>query len=244
MAIFQAIVASATLALASAFCQDANESYDPDCFGHIQWAMAQGHWDHPDWYPNGTSFESVVDVQCALFLKMGGLHDGNSHNCSHRPCEAISTGMAEGGDPEISYCFPRTVESTEGGGPSIEWWGWVLIVLAVLLVGALAAFALGLFGTKKPKKKRAIKVEPTPEPPVETVVAPMTSYVEVAPPIYTYMQQPTYQQSVVEPMYVSSIAQPLSLAQPVSMAQPVLMEYTGPVYHQDAVATTVMPLMS
>lgn len=236
MAIFQAIVASATLALASAGCQDANESYDPDCWGHIQWAMAQGHWDHPDWYPNGTSFESVVDVQCALFLKMGGLHDGNSHNCSHRPCEAISTSMAEGGDPEIKYCLPRPETMEEGPPWYTMWWVWVLIVI---LVGALAALAFFfLCGTKKPKKKRAVKVEPTPEPPVETAVTPLTSYVEVAPPIYTYVQQPTYQQSVVEPMYVSSIAQP------VSMAQPILMEYTGPVYHQDAVATTVMPIMS
>jgi hypothetical protein len=111
--------------------------------------------------------------------------------------------MTNGGDLDVQYCSPPApVTVTEAPGPSIEWWGWVLIVAAVIALGVVAAYALGLFGAKKPKKKRAVKVEPTPAP----EEAPL-----IAPPIYTYAQQPT--SVVTAPPVYTYASQPTTIVQ-------------------------------
>jgi hypothetical protein len=163
---------------------DANMSDDVKCASHIEWAKSIGLASHEDWYPNGTT-TSDADLQCSLYLKAGPQvngsleGEGEGHNCTLPACTPISESMMAAGDALVLEQCVRPAPPVMEEGPSIEWWGWVLIVAAVVLLGLVVAWALGLFGPKKPKKKRAVKVEPAPAPEVE-----------VAPPIYTYIAEP------------------------------------------------------
>lgn len=179
-------------------CEDVTLETDPNCFNHINWAIGLGMDAHPEWYPEGTT-ANATDVQCALFIMTHDdiKHDG--HNCTVPPC-SISASMLASTDETVKMCLPPPVKE-EVEGPSIQWWGWVLIVAAVLGL-ALAAFGGVLFAKKKKKPKptptRATTVEPAA--PEETVSL-------VAPPIYTYVQQPQpVYTTVAEPVYVGTIA--------------------------------------
>lgn len=158
----------------------------------MEWAIQQGESAHPDWYPKGST-ESAVDVQCSLFLMTQDDVVGNGHNCTLPPCAAISESMTESGGSKVDACSPPIVHETEQG-PSMDWWGWVLIVAAVLALAAGIAFAMGYFGgSRKPKsKKRSIKPIPAAtEPPAEVPVAVAPVVTAIAPPVY--FQAPVYE---------------------------------------------------
>lgn len=234
---------------------------DKTCWYHVQWAMETGVEKHPDWYPGGTT-KAEADVQCALYLKNIGVNEGLSHSCNLPPCAKISDSMMN--DPQRSHDVNKclvawtttpparsaeleiTTTTTEAPGPSIEWWGWVLIALAVLgLCGAIAALFMGK--KKAPAKKRAMPKPPAPEPvpeaaplvtstytlPVATsmIVAPpvltappvVTSTV-VAPPVYETVMQPT---TVMAPPVYETVMQPVAAPQIVTAA-PVYETFTQP----------------
>jgi len=194
-------------------CATVSETVEKKCYDHVQWAITDGVGQHRDWYPDGMT-RSEQDVQCALYLNAFNDISDDSHNCTLPPCEGLSVNMSASTDKKVQELCLKPIEETEAAGPSLEWWGWVLIVAASLALIGGVAFALGLF-TKKPKKKRAVKaVQPTP---VETAAAPLPAY-SVAPPIYTYQAAPVYQAT-----------QSISVAAPsVITAAPVYA--TAPVY--------------
>merc|ERR1712100_725676 len=81
-----------------------------------------------------------------------------------------------------------TTTTTEAPGPSIAWWGYLLIALAVVgCIGAVVAFLL--FGKKKaPAKKRAIPKAPEPAPaPAPPPVATTSVSMPIAAPVYQYV---------------------------------------------------------
>lgn len=231
------------------------------CWFHIKWARDIGVEKHPDWYPVGTT-KSEPDVQCALYLKNIGANEGPSHSCNLPPCAKISDSMMTGGH-DVEKCLvawtttppparsgeievAEITTTTEAPGPSIEWWGWVLIALAVLgLCGAIAALFMGK--KKAPAKKRAIPKPPAPEPVPEAaplvtssvtlpvarsmIVAPqfltappvVTSTV-VAPPVYETVMQPTTMMAA--PVY-ETFMQPVAAPQIVTAA-PIYETFTQP----------------
>eukprot|EP00929_Paragymnodinium_shiwhaense_P050958 TRINITY_DN25654_c0_g1_i1.p1 TRINITY_DN25654_c0_g1~~TRINITY_DN25654_c0_g1_i1.p1 ORF type:complete len:264 (-),score=49.92 TRINITY_DN25654_c0_g1_i1:418-1152(-) len=201
MAMLRLLPALVVLAAAEWKCFDVNATNDPECYANIRWAILQGTLDHPDYYPNGTT--TFVDFQCALFLKKDVRGDAAdrahnvapAHNCTLPPCTAISAGMAAGSD-EAKACMKPEPEAdslieAEPEGPSMPWWGWILIVAGVLLAALATAFAMGIFRKAPQKKKRAVKM-PVPEPePVATTVTSAPAY-DVAPAVYTYTAAPVY----------------------------------------------------
>jgi len=134
---------------------------------------------------------------------------------------------------------PAVESTTEAPGPSLQWWGWALIVAAVLaVIGLIGFFVMGQ--KKAPKKKRAVKVPaPEPEPaPVTTTVTAVPTY-EVAPPIYTYsaaapVYEATQSIAVAAPQVIT--APPIMTAPPVYAAAPTLSAVAAPVYTTGTIA--------
>eukprot|EP00929_Paragymnodinium_shiwhaense_P054696 TRINITY_DN2741_c0_g1_i1.p1 TRINITY_DN2741_c0_g1~~TRINITY_DN2741_c0_g1_i1.p1 ORF type:complete len:226 (+),score=41.35 TRINITY_DN2741_c0_g1_i1:73-750(+) len=198
--IISGVAMLATMAAGEFKCLDVTMENDAKCHVNIDWAMNSGKFDHPEYYPNGTT--SRADYQCAIFLKLGVEGDANdkamhmtpNHNCTLPPCTPITAGLAASG---VAAACIKPVETPvpedKPDAPSMPWWGWVLIVAGVLLAALATAFAMGVF-SKAPKKKRAAKLPPprsaAPEP-LPTTVTPVPTF-EVAPPIYTYVAEPVY----------------------------------------------------
>lgn len=213
------------------------------CWLHLQWAMGQGLTEHSDWYPTGTT-RTPADAQCALYLKAIGANDGNAHACMLPPCASISDSMKEGGvDANVTKCMTTRVETvvttTEAPGPSIEWWGWCLIAVAIL--GVIGAIVGVLLGTKKPKKKRALKVvDPqVEEPPNQVQVAATVTYDPIyQPTVYEPMQEET---SVLLPAQQSVV---LTAAPQVVTAQPVTTSAGSFVMPMSAAPAYAAPTLS
>merc|ERR1711865_518129 len=64
---------------------------DP-CYTHVSWAMSDGIFSNPEWYPGLTQWSSLEEFQCALSLS------GNVPECTDEPCGFDCTGdqAAEG----------------------------------------------------------------------------------------------------------------------------------------------------
>jgi len=82
-----------------------------ECFGHVTWAMQQGIYEHPSWYPGLTNESSFEIFQAKV-------HSDGLGNCP-QPCEADSTSSQE---PQACHtaeegetCFSAVVWAKQQG---------------------------------------------------------------------------------------------------------------------------------
>eukprot|EP00929_Paragymnodinium_shiwhaense_P106807 TRINITY_DN7253_c0_g1_i1.p1 TRINITY_DN7253_c0_g1~~TRINITY_DN7253_c0_g1_i1.p1 ORF type:complete len:292 (+),score=46.39 TRINITY_DN7253_c0_g1_i1:77-952(+) len=193
------------------WCQNVDAQSNGECFVNVEWAMRDGIHQNASMYPAGTT--TFPDFQCALFLKSGQA-DGPAHGCSKPPCANLSATMEANGEAVKACLGPLDAAEPieeQAAGPSMPWWGWILIVLGVLLAGVGLAFAMGVFKIeKKPKKKRAVRMPPA------HAGAPETAEAEPAPQAVA----PT--QSASMPMYTVMSPGPVQTGSYLITAPPML----------------------
>jgi len=187
-------------------CKDVSESStdaaEAKCYKNAMWAKITGSQgaDTKQWYVNYstvTNESSVAAWQCVLYQKsVNPLLTGGeeSHNCSKACNFNVDCVAVPAPTPAPAAVVKDVATKKSDGGMPV--WGWVLIVLGVCCVGgAVAAYVLGVFEGKAPKKKRAIKK--VVEPPAAAPAAPVAMFspvitTSVPMPVYTMAPQVTY----------------------------------------------------
>merc|ERR1712048_906388 len=223
--------------------------------GGVTWAKNIGIHYKPEWYTgyNLTSNSSRLDIQCALSDMVGPSNGSKGHSCPV-PCNSdmpLCAGASPEEDKDLTTPVPGTTTTASGGSgsSSFPWWAWLLIALGLAAcLGGLAWYFLAGPGSAKSgakkKKRGATKTKKETPPKVEEKVAAPAMPVEaplVAPPIYTYAQQPM--QAMAQPMvqyvtqptqYATASAVPIQSISTMSTAMPmaVPMQQATTVYQQ------------
>jgi len=164
-------------------CEDYTNITNPECFGHVTWAMETGIVENASWYPFKTT--TRADFQCALFMKKGKT-PGESHGCALPPCTPPTEDMTSKGGADFLKSVKANCFGPEEEEASFPWWGYVLVSLGVLTLVVIGVLVF-MQKPKPKKKKRALK-------PVETKAEPLPTYKPVvfaaAPPVVTTMVAP------------------------------------------------------
>merc|ERR1712048_1313467 len=155
--------------------------------GGVTWAKNIGIHYKPEWYTgyNLTSNSSRLDIQCALSDMVGPSNGSKGHSCPV-PCNSDM--------PLCAGASPEEEDKACLGG--LAWY---------FLAGPGSAKS----GAKKKKRGATKTKKETPPKAEEKAAAPAEAAPLVAPPIYTYVQQPM--QAMAQPM-VQYVTQPMQYA--------------------------------
>jgi hypothetical protein len=233
--LFNSSVVSKCYDIAELFGEPVGNNYSVDeikamsCSKAIIWAKEHGIKEHSEFYVNFTdnglkANSSWADYQCALYSMKGGAEAGTGWNCTY-PCTSTLPQCPPPDPVNTTGTTDKDLVEEEDTGSGFPWWAGLLIALFVIgLIAAGIMYAMGMCGGKKEgakKKKRAAKPAKmaTPAPAPEPAPAPPAApAVMTAPPVYVSSTRPAVP-AMAAPVYTAAPA--ARMAAPVATATPV-----------------------